>query len=131
MHRSLPLTVLTVTAIAPPVAAPWLAVASANTVATAAATTTKSRVVTGPSVNMRWGPVRVRITVKGKRITNVTATAPTERAKSRVINEHALPILRKEVLKAQSARIFVVSGATLTSNAYGGSLQAAITKAHV
>jgi uncharacterized protein with FMN-binding domain len=131
MNRSLPLTVLTVAAVAPPVAAPWLAVASASTVATAAATTTKARVVTGPSVNMRWGPVRVRITVKGRRITNATATAPTERPKSRSINQRALPILRQEVLRAQSARIFVVSGATLTSDAYGTSLQAAITKAHV
>jgi uncharacterized protein with FMN-binding domain len=131
MNRSLPLTVLTVAAVAPPVAAPWLAVASASTVATAAATKTKARVVTGPSVNMRWGPVRVRITVKGRRITNATATAPTERPKSRSINQRALPILRQEVLRAQSARIFVVSGATLTSDAYGTSLQAAITKAHV
>ena len=130
MNRSVPITVLTMAAVAPPVAAPWLAVASASTVATAAATTT-THVVTGPSVNMRWGPVRVRITVKGKRITNVTATAPTERPKSRVINEHALPILRRQALKAQSAHIFVVSGATLTSDAYGTSLQAAIKKAHV
>jgi uncharacterized protein with FMN-binding domain len=122
MHRFIPLTVLTMTAIAPPVAAPWLAVASAAT---------KTRTVTGPSVNMRFGPVQVRISVKGKRITNVTATAPTERTKSRIINQHALPILRQEALKAQSARIFVVSGATLTSDAYGASLQAAIKKAHV
>ncbi|MEA2151100.1 MAG: hypothetical protein QOD69_2930 [Solirubrobacteraceae bacterium] len=131
MNRSLSLTVLTVAAVAPPVAAPWLAVAGASTVATAAATTKKARVVTGPSANMRWGPVRVRITVKGRRITNVTATAPTERPKSRSINQRALPILRQEALRAQSARIFVVSGATLTSDAYGSSLQAAITKAHV
>ncbi|HTN25709.1 MAG TPA: FMN-binding protein [Solirubrobacteraceae bacterium] len=124
MNRSVPLTVLTLTALAPPVAAPWLAIASA-------ATTTRSRVVTGPAVNMRWGPVKVRITVKGKRITNVTATAPTERPRSARINQQALPLLRKEVLKAQSARIFVISGATMTSNAYGASLQAAITKAHV
>jgi uncharacterized protein with FMN-binding domain len=122
MNRSIPLTVLTMTAIAPPVAAPWLQVASAAT---------RTRVVTGPSVNMRWGPVKVRITVKGRRITNVTASAPTERPKSRVINQHALPILRKEALRAQSAHIFVVSGATLTSDAYGASLQAAIKKAHV
>jgi uncharacterized protein with FMN-binding domain len=80
---------------------------------------------------MRYGPVKVRITVKGKRITNVTATAPTERPRSKVINQQALPILRQEVLKAQSARIFVVSGATLTSDAYATSLQSAIKKAHV
>ena len=124
MNRSVPLTVLTLTALAPPVATPWLAVATATT-------TTKSRLVSGPAVNMRWGPVQVRIRVKGKRITNVSATAPTERPRSAQINEQALPLLRKEVLKAQSAHIFVISGATLTSDAYGASLQAAIKKAHV
>jgi len=113
---------LTIAAVAPPVTTPWLAFASA-------ATTTRSRLVTGPSVNMRWGPVQVKIRVRGKKILNVSATAPTERPKSEFINRQALPILRKEVLQAQSARIFVVSGATMTSNAYGASLQAAITKA--
>lgn len=122
MNRSVPITVLTFAAIAPPVATPWIAVASAAT---------RTRVVSGPLVNMRWGPVKVRLTLKGKRITNITATAPTERPKSKFINSHALPILRQEVLKAQSARIFVVSGATMTSDAYGASLAAAIRKAHV
>jgi len=73
MNRSLPLTVLTITAIAPPVATPWLAVAGAAT------SKTKSRLVTGPSVDMRWGPVQVKIRVRGKKILNISATAPTER----------------------------------------------------
>jgi uncharacterized protein with FMN-binding domain len=131
MNRSVPLAVLTMAAVSPPVVTPWIAVAGANTVATAAATTTKSRLVTGPSVNMRWGPVQVRIRVRGKKIIGVSATAPTERPKSARINQQAVPILRQETLKAQSARIFVVSGATMTSNAFGASLQAAIRKAHV
>jgi len=124
MNRSVPLTVLSIAALAPPVATPWIGMASA-------ATTARSRLVTGPSVNMRWGPVQVKIRVRGKKILNVSAAAPIERPRSRTINSQALPILRQEVLQAQSARIFVVSGATLTSDAYAGSLQAAIKKAHV
>jgi uncharacterized protein with FMN-binding domain len=127
MNRSVPLAVLTMAAVSPPVVTPWIAVAGANTVAT----TTKSRLVSGPSVNMRWGPVQVRIRVRGKKIIGVSATAPSERPKSKRINDQAVPILRQETLKAQSARIFVVSGATMTSNAFGTSLQAAIKKAHV
>ena len=127
MNRSVPLVVLTVAAVTPPVAAPWIAVATAG----AATATVKSRLVYGPSVNMRWGPVQVRIRVKGKRFTNIGTSAPTERPKSARINQQAVPILRQETLKAQSARIFVVSGATMTSNAFGASLQAAIKKAHV
>jgi uncharacterized protein with FMN-binding domain len=129
MNRSVPLAVLTMAAVAPPAVAPWVAVAGANTVASAAAV--QSRLVTGTSVKMRWGPVQVRIRVRGKKIINVSATSPTERAKSKRINDQAIPILRQETLKAQSARIFVVSGATLTSDAFATSLQAAIKKAHV
>jgi uncharacterized protein with FMN-binding domain len=127
MKRSVPLVVLTIAAVSPPVAAPWIAVATAG----AATSTVKSRLVYGPSVNMRWGPVRVRIRVKGKRFTSIGTTAPTERPKSARINGQAIPILRQEALRAQSARINVVSGATLTSNAFARSLQAAISKAHV
>jgi len=79
---------------------------------------------------MRWGPVRVTITVKGKKLTNVKATAPNERERSAIINEQALPILREEALTAQSATVDEISGATLTSDAYAQSLQGALKKAH-
>jgi uncharacterized protein with FMN-binding domain len=42
----------------------------------------------------------------------------------------AIPVLRNEVLSAQSARIQAVSGATYTSEAYAQSVQAALDKAH-
>lgn len=90
-----------------------------------------SRTVTGPTVNMRWGPVRVAITVRGKKITAVQAAYPTERPRSAHINANAIPALRTEVLKAQSARIHAISGATNTSDAYITSLAAAVRKAHL
>ena len=40
-------------------------------------------------------------------------------------------ILKREVLKAQSAKVQYVSGASDTSEAYKSSLQSAITKAHL
>ena len=42
---------------------------------------------------------------------------------------HAAPILRSEVLTAQSAQVQNVSGATYTSNGYLTSLQAALDAA--
>jgi uncharacterized protein with FMN-binding domain len=39
--------------------------------------------------------------------------------------------LKGEVLKAQSARIHSVSGATMTSNSYVPSLRSAISKAYL
>jgi uncharacterized protein with FMN-binding domain len=88
------------------------------------------RTYAGPSADMEWGPVQVTIVVKGKRITDVKATAPTERERSAFINQQAIPMLRSEVLRAQSATIDLIGGATLTSEAYAQSLQAAVDNAH-
>lgn len=90
-----------------------------------------SKKVYGPTVNMHWGPVRVAITVRGKKIVGVQAAYPTERPRSARINANAIPILRTEVLRAQSAKISAVSGATNTSDAYKTSLAAAVRKSGV
>jgi len=99
--------------------------------ATPVALAAASKVYHGSRVNMRWGTVQVTITVRGRRVTAVTATAPTERPRSNQINSRAVPTLRSETLRAQSARINSVSGATLTSRAFDSSLQYALTKAHL
>jgi len=80
---------------------------------------------------MRWGTVRVTLTVTGKKIVKVAATAPTERPRSAFINRQAVPFLDREVLKAQSAKINGISGATLTSEAFHQSLQSALHAAHL
>ena len=91
----------------------------------------KAKHYRGPAVSMRWGPVQVIITVKGRKITDVVATAPTDRTRSAFINGQALPLLKQEVLQAQSANVGIISGATMTSQAYVQSLQAAMKKAHL
>src|SRR5689334_6899436 len=89
-----------------------------------------SRTVTGPSVGTPYGPVQVRVTVNGGRLTDVTTLRhPNDRRRSIEINDQALPILRSEALHAQSADIDEVSGATWTSDAYINSLQSALDKA--
>jgi uncharacterized protein with FMN-binding domain len=103
--------------------------------------TTVVKRYTGPSVGMEFGPVQVTVTVKttttvagGKKkvvrkLSDVTATAPTERPRSAMINQQAVPYLRSEALRAQSAAIDLISGATLTSEAFAQSLQAALHSA--
>jgi len=119
-HRHLP-KILAVTAAAAPVAAvPQLAAAASAT-----------HTYAGPGVTMRWGTVRVTLTVKGKKIVKVTAVAPTERARSAFINQQAVPFLDHEVLKAQGAKINGLGGATLTSNAFYQSLLSALHAAHL
>ena len=109
--------------------------------ATAAATKTKVviRKFTGATYQVdRYGPLRVVITVKkttkGTKVTRrITALSvpiyPNSSGRSSYISENAIPILRSEALRAQSANIDLVSNATLTSEAFVGSLQAAILKA--
>jgi uncharacterized protein with FMN-binding domain len=84
-------------------------------------------VFTGPAVEMEYGPVQVAIDVQGGKITDLKALQyPVDRPRSQFINSQAVPLLRSEVLQAQSANINLISGATFTSQAFANSLQAAI-----
>jgi uncharacterized protein with FMN-binding domain len=91
---------------------------------------TGTKSVTGDTVQTRWGPVQVRITVKNGKLTDVTAVSyPTDNPRDQEINSFALPRLRSEALQAQSASIDTVSGATYTSDGYRQSLQSALDSA--
>jgi len=91
---------------------------------------TGARTVTGGEVQTRWGPVQVRVTVAGGKVTEVTAVEyPTGNPRDQQINSYALPRLRTEALAAQSADIDTVSGATYTSDGYKQSLQSALDSA--
>jgi uncharacterized protein with FMN-binding domain len=86
----------------------------------------------GAAENTRYGIVQVKITVAGKRITNVAfvqLTAFDDR--SQQINSDAAPTLLQETLSAQSAQIDSVSGASYTSQGYLQSLQSALDKAGI
>lgn len=86
----------------------------------------------GSVARTRWGPVQVQITVAAGKMTDVTTLqVPDGNFRDQQINDYAVPILRQEALTAQSARIDTVSGATVTSDGYRESLQAAIDAAHL
>ena len=86
--------------------------------------------VTGDSTDTRWGPVQVRITVDGGTITDVTVVDyPSGNGRDQQITSRALPVLVRETLDAQSANIDMVSGATVSSEGYLGSLQSALDQA--
>ncbi|MFF0477772.1 FMN-binding protein [Streptomyces sp. NPDC004284] len=86
---------------------------------------------TGDSVDTRYGPVQVRVTVSGGRLTGAVAVrTPSENERDREIAGYAVPMLTSETLTAQSARIDTVSGATYTSEGYIRSLQSALDQAH-
>jgi len=84
----------------------------------------------GSSTSTRFGSVQVQITVAAGAITDVTALKLTDAdGRSVQISNRAAPVLRQEVLAAQSARVSTVSGATYTSEAYLTSLQSALDQA--
>jgi len=80
------------------------------------------RTVSGPAVQTSEGTVQVQVTFQGTKITDVKALRAPNSNPTRM----ALPLLRESALKAQSADIDTVSGATATSDGYKQSLQAAI-----
>ncbi|HET9654153.1 MAG TPA: FMN-binding protein [Kineosporiaceae bacterium] len=92
-----------------------------------ATSTAGPKTFTGSAAQTQWGPVQVRITVQGGRLTDVAVLQrPSGNSHSDQINTYALPQLRTQALNAQSARIDGVSGATLTSRGYATSLQSAL-----
>jgi uncharacterized protein with FMN-binding domain len=85
----------------------------------------------GSTVRTRFGNVQVRITVQNGRITDVTTLqVPDSTGKDQAINSRAVPALRQQVLSAQSVDIAGVSGATVTTDGYEESLQAALDAWH-
>lgn len=86
---------------------------------------------TGTAVETRFGTVQVQVTIKAGAITDVTALHLTDQEQRSVqISARAAPLLRSEVMSAQSANVQTIGGATYTSEAYLTSLQAALDAAH-
>lgn len=102
------------------------------TASTPAATTSRaaSSTYTGDTAQTRWGPVQVRVTVTGGRVAAVDLLqVPSGNPRDAEINAQAVPILTEETIRAQSAQIDAVSGATVTSDGYTTSLQSALDRA--
>jgi uncharacterized protein with FMN-binding domain len=83
---------------------------------------------TGPSVFVNYGDVQVKITVVNGRITDAVAVKAPSGRNDRYTNM-AVPILKAQTLKAQSANIQGASGASYTSYGWHTSLQGALAQA--
>jgi uncharacterized protein with FMN-binding domain len=88
------------------------------------------RTATGPAAITPFSVIQVRATLTGRTLTGVETVALTgDGPYTNALNARAEPILREEALRAGSAKIDVVSGATSTSLSWMESLQAAIDAA--
>jgi len=74
--------------------------------------------------------MQVRVTFTGRELTRVeTVELSGVGARTQAINARAEPILREEALRAGSADVDTVTGATYTSRSYRQALQSAIDRA--
>ncbi len=108
--------------------------ASPSTTSAAPSTTQQAAAspvtVDGASEMTRYGAVQVQVVISGGTITDVIALQyPTQDRTDQQINSQAIPLLRSQVLSAQSAQIDGVSGATFTSEGYVASVQSALDAA--
>lgn len=84
----------------------------------------------GDDIPTQFGDIQVEVTLDHGRITDVQwLKLPYDRPRSQFISQQAAPILRTEVLTAQSAKIDLLSGATYTSDAWATSVQSALSRA--
>ncbi|GGZ60657.1 FMN-binding protein [Streptomyces bluensis] len=89
----------------------------------------QAQTVTGEVEQTQYGPVQVRITVSGGKITKADAVQKPEGGRSTQISGDSIPKLNQAAVTAGSADIDAVSGATYTSAGYKKSLQSALDKA--
>ena len=87
-----------------------------------------SGMAVGPGVNYYFGVVSVRVTVSAGKIVKVGIASLNDGSnpRSQYIDQQSIPILEQEVIRAQSANIQGVSGASYTSAGFDQSLQSAL-----
>ncbi|MFC8066853.1 FMN-binding protein [Streptomyces sp. NPDC057293] len=87
-----------------------------------------SGTVTGDAADTQYGPVQVRLTVSGGKITGAEAVRAPKGGQSDQVTADAVPKLNRAAVGAGTADIDAVSGATYTSAGYVKSLQSALDK---
>ena len=106
------------------ITAPTPSAASSTTTASPAGV---SGTATGDAVFVRYGNVQLTVTVNNGVITDIVEEQmPNQDGRSMMISQQAGPMLKSQALKAQSANINGISGATYTSVGYQKSLQSAL-----
>jgi len=89
-----------------------------------------SRTARGPVITTPFSVIQVEATMLRDRLIGVRTVALTgDGPHTQALNARAEPILRREALRAGSAKIDVVSGATYTSESWIESLRSAMQAA--
>ncbi len=85
---------------------------------------------TGDVADAYYGNVEIKAIIQNGKIQDVQFLQyPNDRSHSIIINTEAMPLLKSEAIRAQSAEVDIISGATQTSRAFIESLTGALTQA--
>lgn len=90
----------------------------------------KDGTYTGSVENAFYGNVQVSATIRGSKLSAVNfLESPNDNPNSIYVNQTAIPYLKQEAVQAQSSHVNIVTGATLTSQAFMQSLARALSQA--
>lgn len=90
----------------------------------------KDGTYTGQTIQHHYGTVTVTVTISNGAISSLSENVQSDGdGHSERINSEAVPMIRDEVLSANSADVNTISGATFTTSAYLQSLQSALDQA--
>ena len=84
----------------------------------------------GKVANAYYGNLQVKVVIQNGRIVDIQfVDYPHDRRRSQMINDQVMPWLHDEAISVQNAQVDVISGATLTSQAFIQSVQSALDTA--
>jgi uncharacterized protein with FMN-binding domain len=84
----------------------------------------------GKTTDTIWGDLQVKAIIRNGAILDVQFLQyPSHRRRSELISSWALPILRSEAIRAQSAQVDIVSQASITSEGFQETLASALKQA--
>jgi uncharacterized protein with FMN-binding domain len=90
----------------------------------------KDGMYTGASEDEIYGILQVQAVINKGKINNVLFLHyPNEGGETIAVNTYAMPLLKQEAIRSQSAQVNIITGATQTSQAFTQSLEAALLKA--
>jgi len=116
----------------PKTSTPSTSPTGASPPSTASGSQYKDGTYTGSVANAFYGNVQVSTTIQNGKIVTVNFLQyPSDNPNSIYVNTTAMPYLKQEAVQSQSANVSIITGATLTSNAFIQSLTNALSKASV
>ncbi|MEI7603536.1 MAG: FMN-binding protein [bacterium] len=89
----------------------------------------KDGTYTGTAYTHRYGTVQIQAVITNSKISDVVFLKLPSGGESSSISSYVSPILKQDTIQSQSANVNVISGATLTSNAFIKSLSSALSQA--